>query len=295
MTINPVQKFDLRYTIAKEMREGEMAGLETRDDLLLGRTQSKLKFGAEMYAGVRAELTPTHLNKALTSSSGRIIGRMMVSLMGAARLYHQHRMTLITDLIKEALPPGKQNPTLVDAAAGLSPAGILLAQALPDATVIELDVPETITEKQRRLRSLGFPIPPNFKQIATDLKNVPLKEALKDQQIDVIWYASFNFAPDELIRLAAYLRGMLTPDGANMCIAPWHEGMMRSRETVNLMRRQSQQETPGAMHSEAEAQEIFHKAGYSRVATHPAERLMIEKGYTQAQLPGTDLFIVARM
>ena len=105
---------------------------------------------------------------------------------------------------------------LIEIAAGFSPRGILLAKEIPDLTVIEIDLPDVVEEKQKRLERGEIQIPPNISWKSADLGVEPLDQVLDQQQVDVVSAEGlmpyFEYA--DITRIARQIYQSLKPGGA---------------------------------------------------------------------------------
>ncbi|MFN8374764.1 MAG: hypothetical protein U0694_18030 [Anaerolineae bacterium] len=246
--------------------------------LIIKRTQEQR--GSELQAGARAELAPSSLNMALSSLAGRLSARTMIKLFGvpAALNFITARIDLLAAVMKRSVPPMIFSPLLVDLNAGFSPLGLALARDLPSARVIELDTPEVIHERERRLRrARAVALPPNLATIAVDLEQTPLIRALLGQRADVMTLTGGYMTHDELLQVVTYLMGVLTPTGSLVVYLPWQEGIARMRYGVRLFKRQVG-ELPGAFEHADQIQALFRRAGYSQVTLHYPNQLATALG-----------------
>src|SRR5690349_2433530 len=115
----------------------------TVDTLGLGTTQGQRS--AELVAALRAELMPTPETKALTSFKGRIGAGIVTRLSHSNRPFMNFlvaRPASFQILIESYISKTRPQVKIVEVAAGLSPRGLYLARALPDAQIIEVDLLE---------------------------------------------------------------------------------------------------------------------------------------------------------
>jgi O-methyltransferase involved in polyketide biosynthesis len=241
----------------------------TPDSMGLGRTPGQR--GAEIMAGIRAETMPSPITIALSRWSGRIVVRFM---RGLSRNRSQGILNFmpvrtggITALIKEAIGEQKGSLLLVDIAAGFSPRGVELAQAYPNAEVIEIDLPDVIAEKKKRLeRAQNFKVPANLHWRAADMGIKPLSEVLEGRTAHIISAEGLTpyFPPPDLVKIVRQIHDSLKPGGTLVCDMAWREGIRQTQEVSSFLSRQAGNFL-GAMDSQEQARGIFAEAGYSEV------------------------------
>ncbi|NDJ59847.1 MAG: methyltransferase domain-containing protein [Chloroflexi bacterium] len=243
------------------------------DSMGLGRTPGQR--GAEILAGLRAEIMNTPESAALARLSGRIVARILRSLQSrnlaginfiGARLYG------MKELARRALPPGDQPATVVEVAAGFSPRSIEFAQAHSHVTVIEVDLPDVVEEKQKRLqRARMIEIPANLSWLSADLGVTPLAAVLEGRQVDVIVAEGLlaYFEPSESIRIARQFRDSLKPGGVFITDLPRRQGILdaQSQSGMRMFSRQAGSFLTIADGEEG-AQQLFSEAGYVDVQVH---------------------------
>jgi hypothetical protein len=271
----------------------------TQDAFLLGLIQGKMKLGTELFAGLRAELAPSPLHTSLSTFGGRIAARVMTSLIRNKSMvnYQRYRTRTFAAAIARAIPPDQHKLTLVDAPSGFSPLGVMLAEQYPQADVLDMDLREIIHDKRRRLeRGHQVVIPPNIHFIEADFRKTALEQVLNEHghpRIDVISFLSSSFAFDELNRLARYLRGLLTDNGAVVCFSPWKPIMQAEHDASSLLRRQVQVGWSGIFQSKEQAVEIFQQAGYRDVKVYLPTELCKDFPVT-GDIIDAEVFVVAR-
>jgi O-methyltransferase involved in polyketide biosynthesis len=260
--------------------------------LLVGRTQG-LRGSSEIMAGARAELSPTPITLALSSLGGRVTARTVINLglNRSAVNYFAARMTVMTELIVK-LFQDKAEPLMVDLASGFSPLGWMVAQELPNAQVVEIDLPHVLQEKRKRLQKAHVEIPKNLELIEGNLGEHPLHHVLHGREADVISYTGVYFTEQEQATVARYLRENLAPNGVCVCNTQWKEGQRQIREASRFFRSQTG-ETPGVWENERAAAKIFTEAGFSDVkVVHPSE--IGEKIGATLPIMDVELIVVAR-
>lgn len=246
------------------------------DALGLGRTAGQR--GAEILAGLRAELFPNPETLALARWSSRMIANVFVRLepSKAALNFITVRPNGMSELVKRVLLADEQKERIVvDIAAGFSPRGIQLAKDFPDVQVIEIDLPDVVRDKQLRLKNARtLTIPPNLSWKAADLGVTPLAEVLGGQPVDVVVAEGLvaYFTPADNQRMASLIRESLRPGGSYICDIPWEQGMRNAREATRFFSRQAGSFL-GIMHDEAAMREMLLNAGYSAVEIHHPQKL----------------------
>lgn len=250
------------------MPESSPTAQVTTDQLGLGRTQGQR--GAEILAGLRAELMPSVESSALARFSGRVAARIVLGIVSDRRLLNfvPVRLGGMTALTEHYLPPEKENPLVVDIAAGFAPRGVHLAQANPNMRVIEIDLPDVIRDKQRRLKK-SMTLPENISWQAADLGVTPLAEVLGDQQADVILaeglVAYFDLL--EFTQIAERIKASLVPGGVFICDVPWRPGMDEIKQAGNWFSRFAGT-FKGIAEDEDGARQTLENANYSEVIVH---------------------------
>jgi O-methyltransferase involved in polyketide biosynthesis len=233
----------------------------------MGRTAGQRT--AEVFAGLRAEMMPNPVTNALTRTSGRITARLIMSL-GSKKILNfvPVRTESFSGLIKRSLGRDSAGKILVEIGAGFSPRGLALAKEMPDLQVIEIDLPDVIADKKKRLQSANVPIPPNITWKTADLGVTPLDEVLNRQRVDVVTAEGlmpyFEYA--DITRVSKNIYQNLRPKGAFIADLGYTsaEGQKEANRIVQLFRRYTNT-TPGAVQDEATAYRLFRDAGYENV------------------------------
>lgn len=257
-------------------RPGSPTALPSLDTLGLGRTAGQR--GAEIMAGVRAETMPSPVTIALSRTSGRVAVRLMRAItrnrsQGVLN-FLPIRTGGITELIKEAVQTMTEKLFLVDIAAGFSPRGIELAQAFPDADVLEIDLPDVIQEKRKRLeKARNVLIPANLEWRAADMGITPLAEVLQNRRAQAISAEGLTpyFPPDQIVRIIRQIHDNLIPGGVFACDMAWKEGIRQTQEVASFLSRQAGVFV-GAMTDQQQVYSIFQQANYDQVRVYlPSE------------------------
>jgi O-methyltransferase involved in polyketide biosynthesis len=252
--------------------QGSPTAQPTPDALGLGRTSGQR--GAEILAGLRAELFPTPETLALARWGSRIIAQVFARLEKSkpALNFVAVRPQGMTELVKRALPANGEGSVVVDIACGFSPRGVLMAQAYPDLHVIEIDLPDVIRDKQVRLKNArNVVVPTNLSWRTADLGVTPLSQVLDNQRVDVVVAEGLTayFTPEENQRIASRIRESLKPGGSYICDIPLEEGMKNARDATRFFSRQAGTFL-GIMKDEQAMRQLMLDAGYSRVEiVHP--------------------------
>lgn len=238
-----------------------------QDMLQMGRTARQRT--AEVFAGLRAELLQTPETIALARLTGRISARLMISLASKKVInFILVRSESFAGLATQALGSDLNGKVLVDIAAGFSPRGLATAVANPDLQVIEIDLPDVVEEKQKRLAKGQIAIPPNLKWKAADLGVQPLAEVLDHQQVDVVTAEGLMpyFEYPDITRIARYVYQSLKQDGVLIADLGYidQQVLRDAGQLVKIFRRYTSS-TPGAVNDEKTAFKLFHDAGYEHV------------------------------
>jgi O-methyltransferase involved in polyketide biosynthesis len=252
----------------------------TPDAMGLGRTSGQR--GAEILAGLRAELFPTPETVALARWSSRMIANVFTRLekSKAALNYVAVRPNGMTELVTRALSPDRTDQIVVDIAAGFSPRGIQLANRFPNLNVIEIDLPDVVKDKQLRLRTARtVTIPRNMSWKSADLGVTPLADVLEGQLVDVVVAEGLTayFTPKDNQRIASLVRESLRPGGKYICDITWEEGMQNAKEATRFFSRQAGKFL-GMMKDEAAMKQLMLDAGYSSVEVVRPAKLAAEIG-----------------
>jgi O-methyltransferase involved in polyketide biosynthesis len=245
----------------------------SRDVLGLGRTSGQR--GAEIMAGIRAEMTPSPVTIGLSRTSGRIVARLMRAISRAVASpgtlnFLSVRTGGITALVREAVKEITDSLCIVELAAGFSPRGVELAQALPHAQVIEVDLPDVIQEKKRRLQKVrSLTLPPNLEWREADLGVVPLSEVLAGKTAHAVAAEGLlpYFPPEKIVDIVKNIRLNLKPGGVLVCDMAWSKGIQAGGEGSRYLSRQAGTFL-GAMSSPEEGRSLFEQAGYLNVTSH---------------------------
>lgn len=259
----------------------------SEDKMGLGRTSGQR--GAEILAGVRAEMTPSPEAQALSRLSGRITARMFMKAVRQPAIinFPAVRSQLIRELIQRAMPE-RSEIAIVEIAAGLSPRGLHLARDLPNAKIIEIDLPDVIFDKQSRLKGSAWKrldIPTNIEWRGADLGVVSLESVLKGQKVDIVVAEGLMsyFPHDEMRRIARQVYDNLLPGGAYICDIAWKSGIFAASEASRLFSRQAG-EFAGMVDTLEESAQVLTDAGYrSAEAFRPS--VMAEELQTKYNLP----------
>lgn len=256
-------------------KKASPTALSTSDKMGLGRTSGQR--GAEILAGLRAELLPSPTTKALARFSGQLVARMMMQVMGrnnaAGTNFIAVRTAAFEALIK-AFIINQENVLLVEIAAGFSPRGLELAQALPQVQVIEIDLPDVVREKKKRLlKARDVTIPSNLTWREADMGVVTLKEVLEGKLATVITAEGLlpYFPHEQQVRISQQVYENLTERGLFLADMSWQEGTKQAEEGTRFFSRQAGQ-VLGLVKNKEEARNVFVEAGYQVVDIHlPSE------------------------
>ncbi len=264
MSTKPPQSQEAENTVSPTAKT-------TADTMGLGRTSGQR--GAEILAGIRAELTPSPITKALSRYTGQLAARMMIKLLGrgsgiAGMNFVAVRTSGFSALIKEAVTDIESNLTIVEIAAGFSPRGFELAQTLSHARVIEIDLPDVVEQKQSRLRRVrGMGIPDNLIWYGADMGTVTLRKILDNRAAHAISAEGLlpYFPRAEQVAICRQIYENLTEGGLFIADFSWRPGLNMAREGTMFFSRQAGN-IAGLVDSPEDVEGILQDAGFDEVS-----------------------------
>ncbi|MCC7446973.1 MAG: class I SAM-dependent methyltransferase [Anaerolineae bacterium] len=269
----------------------------TPDHYGLGRTGGQR--GAEILAGLRAELIASPESKALCRASGRVIARMVLSMARnpAQVNFVAGRPAAFGVVIGRELAQNKPEPVLVEIAAGFSPRGLELARKNPGLRVIEIDLPGVIEEKRNRLRQARFDIPRNITWKSADLGVTPLFDVLKGDRADVVAAEGLTayFRPAEVTRMAAEIRLSLKAGGIYMCDVNWQEGHKTFTPGLSRFFKREAGEFLCMTETKEAACNLLVEAGYKAVTAYLPSALTADLPEVPKPVHDFSLVIVSRI
>ena len=134
--------------------------------------------------------------------------------------------------------------------------------------MIEIDLPDVIQEKQKRLEKARIPIPPNVTWKSADLGVQPLAEVLDQTQVDIVTAEGLMpyFEHGDITRIAANVHKSLKVGGVFIADLGFTDaqGAQEAGKLVQMFRRYTNS-TPGSVTDEATAYRLFQDAGYDLV------------------------------
>jgi O-methyltransferase involved in polyketide biosynthesis len=253
--------------------------------MALGHTPSTRS--AELVAGARAALMNTEETLALSKMSGRIVSRFLSDIDGKLNIlwFFPARMMAIESLTKKHFAEDKPGRLLVDVAAGFSPRGLHMAKQYPQAEVIEIDLPEMVAEKQKRLQKGKIEIPPNLKWIGTDLGKSNLSDVLEGRKADLITAEGLTLylTRTENSRLFKQISSSLKPGGIMMVEIYFRDKLQHLRQNAHINSVASfilrmVGSVPGLMPDLETVKQLMSEAGLGEIAEHPVSTMMEELG-----------------
>ena len=255
-------------TAAAEPRTSTTA-MDTHEQDLLGMGRTAGQRTAEVFAGLRAEMLRTSEAIALSRIGGRITARLLISVGSKKALnFVPVRYGTFAGLIKQALGANTTGKVWVEVAAGFSPRGIMLAREMPDLKVIEIDIPDVVEEKRKRLEKGGISVPRNISWLSADLGVEPLGDVLDHQSVDVVSAEGLMpyFEHADITRIAQQVRQSLKPDGTFIADLGYTspEGASEASSLVRIFRRYTSS-APGVVYDEETAYQLFRDAGYGQI------------------------------
>ena len=264
-----------------------------RDVISLGKTRAQRT--AELLAGLRAELDPKPEHRALSRMSGRLIARMLLSLARDSKTrlsFILVRADVMLELLRRSTPTTYER--IFDVAAGFAPMGWQMAQAHPEAEVIEIDMPDVVKEKELRLQRASLPIPPNLSWRGADLGVTPLAEVVEGKQADAMLVAGLfsYFKPDEVRTITTNLAACLKPGGVCISDIAWKPQIdtAPNRAGVSFYRGRAS-EFKTELHTEADAAGLF--PAFAEVKVYRCSEIAAEMGRTE-KVTDYALIVVAR-
>jgi len=267
--------------IEKPTRRGETSGDynhlysgSAEGSQVLGQTQEERS--SELMAGARAMVLPSPLNYALSSIRGRTMARLYLNMPGGQDLqrYVQFRNSAQIEIFRRGIPAGCEQPRLLEPYVGFGILSLSLAETFPQATVFELDRPDTIAERQRRLS--GMQKPANVRTLSANLDQRPLHELLGGEPMHVILSNGLFLTSEEYTQALRYLRTLLAPDGAIFAILPWAAGT--EQNVWGRMYKMQISKYPGAIRSRDQFIQILNRAGFYDVQLFDIRELGQEIG-----------------
>ncbi|GAB4275298.1 MAG: hypothetical protein Kow0080_24580 [Candidatus Promineifilaceae bacterium] len=249
--------------------KGSPTAKPTQDTVGLGRTPGQR--GAEVIAGLRAQLIPSPVTKTLSTFTGRMFAQILMGMENRAAVnFVIARYLGFKEFVRqalEALTAVTNNITVVDLAAGFNPRNFDLAQEWPNVTFIEIDLPDVVAEKEKRLqKAYSLVLPSNIQWLSADLGVDPLHKILENQQVHVVTAEGLNayFTPAEVTQIAANIRPNLVPGGWYVSDIPWKTGMDKIAESARFFSRQAG-EFKCILNDKEEAAALMQNAGYDPV------------------------------
>ncbi|MDW8300754.1 MAG: class I SAM-dependent methyltransferase [Anaerolineae bacterium] len=270
---------------------------------ILGLGRSSGQRSAEMMAGLRAELLPRPEYVAMARPAGRVIGGMLLRFGRG----EQAKINLIAGrpeafryLITQNLQ-GRTDAHYVELASGFLPRPWQLAHEFPQLRVTEIDLPEVISEKQKRFVKAQLALPPNLKMCSADLGAKPLPEVLEGQKADVISAEGllFYFTLDVVERIAAGVRQSLKPSGVFIADIMTKEAYLaltqssKIRQAINIFRRNAGNWV-GVVDDVEHARRLFKTVGYSDLEVHTVPEIAEHLPHVPKPLADVTRLVVAR-
>lgn len=255
------------------------------DKMALGHTPSTRS--AELVAGARAVLLKTDETMALSKMAGRLVSQILSDIDRKANIlwFFPARMMALETLTARHIPADKPDLLLVDLAAGFSPRGLHLAQNYPQAQVIEIDLPEVVAEKKKRLERGKIAIPPNLSWIGADLGTTNLDDALEGRKAQLITSEGLTLylTPAETSRLFQQASDSLAPGGVFMAEIYSRVKLQQLQKNPNVRTVASfifriVGSVPGMLESSNTAIELLKEAGFDTITEHSVTALMDEIG-----------------
>lgn len=249
--------------------------------MVLGYTQEQR--ASELQAGLRAELIPSPVTRALSSLAGRTVARVFLTLISNEPIvnYVMFRTRAIVEVMQRHIPPGGSRPVLLDPVGGYGMIGVMLAELLPHAEIIEMDRPEVMRDKRRRLeQARDVVIPPNLKLIEASLRETPLLAALGGKPVDVLMLNGAYVTHENFTTALRSIHQSLRPGGACVVAFPMAEGVRDLRREALIFRAQVGS-YPGLIEDQMQVHKILEDAGYQQIKLYRLSELAAELGYPE--------------
>lgn len=255
------------------------------DRMALGFTPSTRS--AELVAGARAALLKTDETTALSKLAGRLVSRVISDLDRKNNIMwiFSARMIAIEHLTQRYFPQDQPGLFMVDIAAGFSPRGLHLAQRYPQAEVVEIDLPDVVTEKKRRLEKGKIEIPPNLRWIEADLGKSNLHDVLEGRKANLITNEGLTLylTPAENERLFHQAASSLLPDGLFIVEIFFRDKFLKIQQDPSVRTAASfvlrmVGNVPGLMENSDAALQALLRADFEAVVEHPVVDMMDELG-----------------
>jgi O-methyltransferase involved in polyketide biosynthesis len=254
----------------------------TPDPIGIGSTQGQRT--AELVAAFRAEVIPSPEHLALISFKGSMLSAVfsrLVSSKGPFNFIIARSATFQHVIEQSNILADKPKIKIVEVAAGLSPRGLQLARTMPQAEIVEVDLPEVVREKQARYRRAKIEIPPNLTWRAADLGVTPLISVLENQQVDIILAEGLNqyFSPSDIQRIAHDFCQCLVVGGLYICDlsteASRKAAIKEMHGAISFFTRHSGSFT-GILANEDAAFKLLNEAGYGNIKVYRASEVAAE-------------------
>lgn len=255
------------------------------DKMALGHTPSTRS--AELVAGARAALLNNEETAALSKMSGRVVARILSDMDRKNNIlwFFPARMMALETLTGRNFPEDKPGLLIVDVAAGFSPRGLHMARNYPQAKVIEIDLPEVVAEKKKRLVRGDIALPANLSWIEADLGSVNLADALEGRKADLITSEGLTLylTREENARLFQQAADCLKPGGVFMVEVYFRDKLAHLRQNPNVNAVASfvfrmVGAVPGLMPNLDYAVQLMSDGGLDQVRDYPVTDIMGEIG-----------------
>ncbi|NWF70140.1 MAG: class I SAM-dependent methyltransferase [Chloroflexi bacterium] len=272
---------------------GSLTARFNRDPLGLGRTSGQR--GAEIIAGIRAELMRTPETIALSRLGGRLTARTMMALEREDMFnYIPARFEIMTDMALKHTPFDSAS-TLVEIAAGFSPRALHLARRIPEANVLEIDLPDVIAEKRKRLeKNPQIRIPANLTWRAADLSQQMLSEVLNHKLVDMILAEEMllYFPLEDCQHILQQISLSLRRGAYLVTSIGFRPGIQQAHKAARFFNRQAGNFL-GVVDQPEEARQLFESSGYVDVQVERISALATKMNL--AEVPAdVELMVLAR-
>ncbi len=272
-------------TTIEETPSGNLPEFNRKGDDKMGLGHTPSTRSAELVAGARAVLMSNAEHNALSKISGRITASVISRIDGNTNVlwFFPARMIALETLTQRFAPADKPDLLLVDLASGFSPRGLHMAEQFPNATVIEIDLPDVVAEKKSRLTKGRIAVPDNLNWLEADLGKTDLSEVLDGRQADLITSEGLTLylTQHENQRFFKQVATCLAPGGTFLVDIYFKDKIQHVRRSPHTNNAASLilrmvGAVPGLMPDKATAESYFTEAGLTQVQEFPLAAMMEE-------------------
>lgn len=250
---------------------------------------------SEIQAGGRAIFSPSPIHTALSSASGRMTARVIVTLgyPPRAQNFARVRTPFLTHLVTKSIAPDCKHPLTADLFAGYSTMGMDIAAAVPHGTHYDMNRKGIVEEIQRRLDSAkrhGFEVPKNHHLITVDYSEQELLSFFK-RPVDVLVSNNAYYTREENLDIFRYLRGLLGEYGVLVTSFGSGRAIEELRNSIKFFRSQIG-DIPFPIYDGQQILDLVYEAGYRHADVFLVSELADTLGYPKP-IMDIEYFVVA--